>query len=70
MKQTIITSSSDKKLELAKKLGATYTINYKTNPDWDKEVLKVSFAKSLAASKGSFTHHRRSISSFTTTAHE
>ncbi|SJL13275.1 related to Alcohol dehydrogenase [Armillaria ostoyae] len=34
----IATSSSDAKLEIAKKLGATHTINYKTTPDWDKEV--------------------------------
>ncbi|KAI0046945.1 NAD-P-binding protein [Auriscalpium vulgare] len=33
---TIVTSSSDEKLELAKKLGADYIINYKKTPDWDK----------------------------------
>lgn len=38
----IITSSSDAKLELAKKLGADKTINYKTSPDWEKEVLKMT----------------------------
>lgn len=38
----IATSSSDKKLEVAKKLGATHLINYKTTPDWDKEVLKIT----------------------------
>lgn len=38
----IITSSSDEKLELAKKLGADRTINYKTNADWDQEVLKMT----------------------------
>ncbi|KAI0673130.1 NAD-P-binding protein [Trametes maxima] len=38
----IATSSSDRKLEIAKKLGATYTINYKTTPDWDQEVLKIT----------------------------
>ena len=38
----IVTSSSDKKLELAKKLGAAYTINYKTTPGWDEEVLKIT----------------------------
>lgn len=36
----IATSSSDAKLEFAKKLGAKYTINYKTHPDWEKEVQK------------------------------
>ncbi|KAK0184441.1 hypothetical protein F5146DRAFT_238906 [Armillaria mellea] len=38
----IATSSSDAKLEIAKKLGATHTINYNTTPDWDKEVLKLT----------------------------
>ncbi len=37
--RVIITSSSDEKLERAKKLGADETINYKSAPDWDKEVL-------------------------------
>ncbi|MGI8543246.1 MAG: zinc-dependent alcohol dehydrogenase family protein [Aridibacter sp.] len=38
----IITSSSDGKLEKAKELGATDFINYKTNEDWDKEVLNLT----------------------------
>ncbi|KAK0479180.1 hypothetical protein IW261DRAFT_1564541 [Armillaria novae-zelandiae] len=38
----IATSSSDAKLEISKKLGATHTINYNTTPDWDKEVLKLT----------------------------
>ena len=33
-----ITSSSDEKLERAKKLGADGTVNYKTTPDWHKAV--------------------------------
>ena len=37
----IVTSSSNDKLALVKKLGAKYTINYKETPDWDKEVLKI-----------------------------
>ena len=37
----IATSSSDRKLEIAKKLGAKHVINYKTTPDWEKEVLRV-----------------------------
>ncbi|NNE67550.1 MAG: NAD(P)-dependent alcohol dehydrogenase [Pyrinomonadaceae bacterium] len=40
--ETIITSSSDDKLEMAGTLGATHTINYKTNPDWDEEVLELT----------------------------
>ncbi|KAK7688811.1 hypothetical protein QCA50_008351 [Cerrena zonata] len=38
----IATSSSDAKLELAKQLGATFVINYKTHPNWDEEVLKLT----------------------------
>jgi len=38
----IITSSSDAKLTLAKKLGADHTINYRTSPNWDDEVLKLT----------------------------
>jgi NADPH:quinone reductase-like Zn-dependent oxidoreductase len=33
--KVIITSSNDSKLERAKALGATGTINYRTTPDWD-----------------------------------
>ncbi|KAI1177306.1 oxidoreductase [Nemania sp. FL0916] len=39
---TIITSSSDAKLERAKELGADYTINYKSTPNWDDVVLKLT----------------------------
>lgn len=38
----IITSSSDEKLARAKTLGASATINYRTHPDWDKEVWRVT----------------------------
>ncbi|KZT21275.1 NAD-P-binding protein [Neolentinus lepideus HHB14362 ss-1] len=40
--EAIVTSSSDDKLELAKKLGAKHVINYKTYPEWEKEVLKIT----------------------------
>lgn len=40
--ETIITSSSDEKLERAKELGADHTINYKSTPDWEKEVLEIT----------------------------
>ncbi|GER03504.1 hypothetical protein JCM17846_11860 [Iodidimonas nitroreducens] len=36
--RTLITSSSDEKLERARALGADETINYKTNPQWSKNV--------------------------------
>lgn len=40
--QTIVTSSSDEKLERAKALGATHVINYKTTPEWGQEVLELT----------------------------
>jgi NADPH:quinone reductase-like Zn-dependent oxidoreductase len=40
---TIITSSSDEKLEHVKsKFGADYTINYKTHPNWAAEVQRIT----------------------------
>jgi NADPH:quinone reductase-like Zn-dependent oxidoreductase len=38
----IITSSSNEKLDLARRLGADNTINYKSNPEWEKEVLQIT----------------------------
>ncbi|KAF9029358.1 NAD(P)-binding protein [Hymenopellis radicata] len=38
----IVTSSSDAKLEIAKKLGAAHAINYNKTPAWDEEVLKLT----------------------------
>lgn len=38
----IITSSSDEKLERARKLGAVGTVNYRTNPEWQREVRKLT----------------------------
>ncbi|KAF1968766.1 hypothetical protein BU23DRAFT_655523 [Bimuria novae-zelandiae CBS 107.79] len=43
----ITTSSSDTKLRLAQKLGATYLINYKTTPAWDEEVLRITEGKGV-----------------------
>jgi NADPH:quinone reductase-like Zn-dependent oxidoreductase len=36
----IITSSSDEKLQRARDLGADITINYRTTPEWQEEVLR------------------------------
>lgn len=36
----IILSSSDTKLEQAKQLGADCTINYRTTPNWETEVMR------------------------------
>ncbi len=38
----IATSSCDDKLEKLKRLGADHLINYKTHPEWGKEVLKLT----------------------------
>ncbi len=35
-------SSSDAKLERARALGADHTLNYKTEPSWDKRVLEIT----------------------------
>lgn len=41
--KTIITSSSDEKLaQVQKTYGADHVINYKTTPEWSKEVLKIT----------------------------
>jgi len=38
----IITSSSDEKLARARELGAVGTVNYRTNPEWQEEVLALT----------------------------
>jgi NADPH:quinone reductase-like Zn-dependent oxidoreductase len=40
--KALITSSSDAKLERARELGAWQTINYRTNPQWDKTALELT----------------------------
>lgn len=40
--KVIATSSSDEKLARAKALGADFTINYRTTPEWGKEALKLT----------------------------
>jgi NADPH:quinone reductase-like Zn-dependent oxidoreductase len=40
--RVIVTSSSDEKIQRAKSLGASDGVNYKTHPDWDKEVLALT----------------------------
>jgi len=38
----IVTSSSDDKLARARELGAFGTVNYRTNPEWQEEVLALT----------------------------
>ncbi|MBV9996907.1 MAG: NAD(P)-dependent alcohol dehydrogenase [Caulobacteraceae bacterium] len=42
--RTIITSSSDSKLAECRRLGAHETINYRSNPDWAAEVVRLTGA--------------------------
>jgi NADPH:quinone reductase-like Zn-dependent oxidoreductase len=50
--RVLITSSSDAKLQRARELGAHETINYKTAPEWDKEVWRLTVnAASITFSK-------------------
>ena len=45
--RVIVTSSSDEKLERARALGADEAINYKKNPEWEKEVLRLTGGKGV-----------------------
>jgi len=38
----ILTSSSDDKLEIGSQLGATHLINYRTTPEWETEVKRLT----------------------------
>ncbi len=40
--RVIVTSSSDAKIERARAMGASDGVNYKTHPDWEKEVLALT----------------------------
>jgi NADPH:quinone reductase-like Zn-dependent oxidoreductase len=40
--RVIITSSSDEKLERARALGADATINYRSHPEWERDVLDLT----------------------------
>jgi len=40
--RALITSSSDDKLERARQMGAQETINYRTTPDWEREVWRLT----------------------------
>lgn len=43
--RTIITSSSDEKLQRARERGAHHTINYRNTPEWQEEVLRVTHGR-------------------------
>jgi NADPH:quinone reductase-like Zn-dependent oxidoreductase len=44
---TLITSSSDEKLQRARAIGADHTINYRTTPEWQKEVLQITAGRGV-----------------------
>ncbi|KFX87621.1 hypothetical protein V490_08123 [Pseudogymnoascus sp. VKM F-3557] len=62
--QTIITSSSDAKLERAKELGAESTINYKTHPQWEDEAMRLTggFGVDLVVDQGGASTLLQSVS--------
>jgi NADPH:quinone reductase-like Zn-dependent oxidoreductase len=39
--RSVVLSSSDEKLERARGLGATHTVNYRTEPEWENSVLSI-----------------------------
>jgi len=43
----LVISSSDAKLESARELGAAETVNYKTFPNWDAEILELTNGKGV-----------------------
>jgi NADPH:quinone reductase-like Zn-dependent oxidoreductase len=45
--RVIATSSSDAKLKRARQFGADETINYRSTPDWEKEVLRLTGAQGV-----------------------
>lgn len=45
--RVIITSSSERKLQQARNLGADLTINYKTNPNWSTKVYEMTAEKGI-----------------------
>ncbi|KAK0333470.1 hypothetical protein LTR91_025847 [Friedmanniomyces endolithicus] len=45
--KVVATSSSDEKLEVARKLGADSTINYRTTPEWGQEARKLTGGKGV-----------------------
>lgn len=45
--ETIVTSSSDEKLERARRLGATHTINYRARTQWSAEVRRLTAGRGV-----------------------
>jgi len=45
--RTIVTSSSDRKIERARELGADEVINYKTTPEWQEQARKLTAGRGV-----------------------
>ena len=59
--KVVITSSSDEKLALARKLGADVTINYRTHPAWEAEVLKATGGADIIVETGGLGTQAQSV---------
>lgn len=61
--RVIVTSSSDEKLERARDLGADHLINYRTAPDWERDVVKFTGGRGadLVVDVGGVSTFARSI---------
>jgi NADPH:quinone reductase-like Zn-dependent oxidoreductase len=59
--RVVITSSSDEKLDLARKLGADVTINYRTHPAWEAEVLKATGGADIIVETGGLGTQAQSV---------
>ena len=64
--RVLVTSSSDEKLKKARALGASDTINYKTHPDWEAQVLELTGRRGVNAvvevgGAGTFQRSIRSV---------
>lgn len=59
--RVIVTSSSDEKLERARRLGAWATINYRTTPEWQEEARRLTGGKGVHHVVEVAGDHKRSI---------
>jgi NADPH:quinone reductase-like Zn-dependent oxidoreductase len=59
--RVVITSSSDEKLDLARKLGADVTINYRTHPAWEAEVMKATGGADIIVETGGIGTQAQSV---------
>ncbi|MFT5048411.1 MAG: NADPH:quinone reductase-like Zn-dependent oxidoreductase [Porticoccaceae bacterium] len=58
----VATSSSEEKLRQLREMGVDHLVNYKDNPDWEKQVMKLSGGVDLVIDVGGQTTLGRSVS--------